>query len=88
MVVGPHPDEMPLLNLKPLHPMHDFQHSIDLFRAGWKRAVARVLCAKHLPWLAYDLRPGIEVALNTNRWQATRGNDCFVETRCDVLDRP
>jgi hypothetical protein len=36
---GPHPDQMPLLDLEALHPLHRFQHPVDVIGAWWKWTV-------------------------------------------------
>ena len=75
--VRPHPYEAPLLNLKPMHPMDDFEHPID-FDGCWPKVNGwRTLTRHAFDVGAYDRRPEVEEPLDSNRRQTVGGFCCL-----------
>src|SRR5262245_44390096 len=88
VALGPHPHDVALLDLQPLHPAHRLQHPVDGVRRGRERAVDLLVRREGFPLLANDDRPGVEVALYAHGGQASSGAGRFLEARSHVLNRP
>jgi hypothetical protein len=67
MVLGPHPDQMPLFGLKPLHPAHGLKHSFDRRRRRRQRTIRTILIGQNFPSSTHERRPDAEVALDALR---------------------
>ena len=86
--LGPHPDKVTLLYLKPEHPLHRLEHPVNLLGTGWEGRSHRLIGRVSLPLAARKGRPAVEVALHSNRWQASSRDCGLVEARRDIVKAP
>ena len=67
--VRAHPDQVPLLDLQPLHPAHGFKHALHCLWTGWRRSIQTLRVRVTFGHLHGQRHPWVEVAARSDPGQ-------------------